>query len=106
MHRGGEYKDLSNFFYFSSFLLTFLIPVLLLFIPWWALLVQSASCCTRKLRETTTFILQKNTKQEPKFQDAKPRVSHPLLYNRCGGDPGLNPGFGVLRCGPSFLFEL
>lgn len=50
MHRGGDYQDLSNFFYVASFLLTFLLPVLLLFIPWWALLVQSASCCTRKLR--------------------------------------------------------
>ena len=56
MHRGGQYQQLSNFFYFSSFLVTFLVPVVLLFIPWWGLLVQSASCCTRKLREDEPFI--------------------------------------------------
>ena len=50
MHRGGEYEYGSLFFYFSSFLLTFVAPVVLLFIPWCALLVQSAACCTRKLR--------------------------------------------------------
>jgi len=50
MHRGGAYQDLSNYFLFASFLLTFLLPVILLFLPWCALLVQSASCCTRKLR--------------------------------------------------------
>jgi hypothetical protein len=51
MHRGGAYQELSNYFLFASFLLTFLLPVILLFLPWCALLVQSASCCTRKLRD-------------------------------------------------------
>jgi hypothetical protein len=55
MHRGGEYQHLSNFFYFASFILTFLLPVVLLFIPWWALLVQAASCCTRNLRHFPPF---------------------------------------------------
>ena len=50
MHSGNEYEYGSMFFYFSSFILTFLVPVVLLFIPWWALLVQAAGCCTRKLR--------------------------------------------------------
>jgi hypothetical protein len=31
------------------------------------------------------------------------RGSYPFLYNKCGGlNPGLNPGFDVLRCGPLF----
>ena len=34
MHRGGEYETVSIFFYFASFVLTFLVPVILLFIPW------------------------------------------------------------------------
>ena len=50
MHRGGEYEAGALFFYFSSFLLTFLVPVVLLFVPWWALLVQATACCTRNLR--------------------------------------------------------
>jgi hypothetical protein len=46
---------------------------------------------------------------EPTSQDAKSRVQpgvhpHPPLFIRtnAGVNPGLNPGFGVLRCGPLF----
>ena len=46
----------SIFFYFSSFVLTFLVPVVLLFIPWWGLLVQSAACCTRKLKSSDLWL--------------------------------------------------
>jgi len=56
MHRGGDYENVSNFFYFTSFVLTFVVPVVLLFIPWWALLVQSAACCTRKLRSSDLWL--------------------------------------------------
>jgi hypothetical protein len=42
---------------------------------------------------------------EPKSQDTKPRVKPgvhtPLFIQQMRGvSPGLNPGFGVLRCGP------
>jgi len=50
MHKAGEFADGSIFFYFTSFIVTFLLPVILLFIPWWALLVQITACCTKKLR--------------------------------------------------------
>lgn len=57
MHRGGsEYESVSMFFYFASFVLTFVVPVVLLFIPWWALLVQAAGCCTRKLRNNDFWL--------------------------------------------------
>ena len=46
----------SNFFYITSTLVTFCIPVLLLFIPWWALLVQICACCTRKLRSSEFWL--------------------------------------------------
>jgi hypothetical protein len=53
MHKAGsagEFLDGSIYFYVASFILTFLLPVILLFIPWWALLVQISACCTKKLR--------------------------------------------------------
>ncbi len=44
MHTTGEatapYRTAAYFFYVSSTLLTYVLPVVLLFIPWWALLVQ------------------------------------------------------------------
>jgi len=46
----------SNFFYITSTLVTFCIPVLLLFIPWWALFVQICACCTRKLRSSEFWL--------------------------------------------------
>jgi len=44
------------YFYLASFLLTFLLPVILLIIPWFSLLVQSAGCCTRRLRSSDFWL--------------------------------------------------
>ena len=55
-HKTGKWEDGSNFFYISSHLLTFALPVFLLFIPWWALLIQVFGCCTRKLRSSEFWL--------------------------------------------------
>jgi hypothetical protein len=48
-----------------------------------------------------------NLPPEPTSQDAEPGwgVTPPPLYNKCGGgvNPGLNPGFCVLRSGPCII---
>jgi len=46
----------SLYFYLASFVLTFLLPVVLLVIPWFALLVQAAGCCTRRLRSSDFWL--------------------------------------------------
>jgi len=46
----------SNFFFITSTLVTFCIPVLLLFLPWCALAVQICGCCTRKLRSSEFWL--------------------------------------------------
>ena len=54
--QNAEWASGSNFFYITSTLVTFCIPVLLLFIPWWALFVQICACCTRKLRSSEFWL--------------------------------------------------
>lgn len=46
----------SNFFFITSTLVTFCIPVIMLFIPWMALLVQICGCCTRRLRSSEFWL--------------------------------------------------
>jgi len=57
MHATGSiWLPGSNYFYITSNLVTFCLPVLLLFVPWWALLVQICACCTRKLRSSEFWL--------------------------------------------------
>jgi len=57
MHSGSDWgKDPSVYFYLASFLLTFILPLILLVIPWFALLIQSAGCCTRRLRSSDFWL--------------------------------------------------
>lgn len=57
MHSLSDWgKTPSLYFYLASFILTFLIPVILLVIPWFALLVQAAGCCTRRLRSSDFWL--------------------------------------------------
>jgi hypothetical protein len=49
-------------------------------------------------------VFQSIASTEPTSQDAKPQVqpgvSPPFYITDVGVNPGLNPGFGVLSCGP------
>ena len=57
MHSLSEWgKTPSLYFFFASFVLTFLLPVILLVIPWFALLIQAAGCCTRRLRSSDFWL--------------------------------------------------
>ena len=51
---GGNEPNL--YFYLTSFLFTFVLPVVLLLLPWFALFVQSAGCCTRRLRSSDFWL--------------------------------------------------
>jgi len=57
MHSLSEWGTTpSLYFFFASFVLTFLLPVILLIIPWFALLIQAAGCCTRRLRSSDFWL--------------------------------------------------
>merc|ERR1712223_2312596 len=57
MHSLSEWgKTPSLYFFFASFVLIFLLPVILLIIPWFALLIQAAGCCTRRLRSSDFWL--------------------------------------------------
>lgn len=57
MHSGTDWGSTpSLYFFMASFVLTFLLPVILLVIPWFALLIQAAGCCTRRLRSSDFWL--------------------------------------------------